>query len=129
LEQCHERITIPAHPQFGSLNLGQAVLLVCYELYMATLTEPRLMPKKLATATELERLYTRLHRVLKRVGFLHGSNPNRMMSYFRRFFARHGLRSSDVKIFLGVFRQIEWYCDRTAPASPPLPPTQPPVDA
>src|SRR6266545_4648851 len=33
LERCHELITIPSHPEFASLNLSQAVLLVCYELY------------------------------------------------------------------------------------------------
>lgn len=119
LQQCHELITIPAHPQFGSLNLAQAVLLVCYELYLASVAEPRPAPRKLATVTELERLYTRLQQLLHRVGFLHGSNPDRMMGYFRRFFARQGLRSRDVKILLGVLRQIEWYLDRPRSASDP----------
>jgi TrmH family RNA methyltransferase len=121
LQQCHELVTIPAHPVFGSLNLAQAVLLVSYELYLATMAEPRASPPKLATVAELERLYSRMQRVLQRVGFLHGSNPARMMGYFRRFFARQGLRSRDVKIFLGVFRQIEWYLDQftaTPPAAP-----------
>jgi tRNA/rRNA methyltransferase len=119
LQQCHELITIPAHPQFGSLNLAQAVLLVCYELYLATVAEPAPAPKKLATAAELERLYERLRQILTRVGFLHGSHPDRMMGYFRRFFARQGLGSRDVKIFLGVLRQIEWYMERRLAAPPP----------
>jgi tRNA/rRNA methyltransferase len=105
-------IYIPAHPTFGSLNLAQAVLLVCYELYIATASHPISALPALATAAELERLYTRMRAVLRRIGFLHGSNPDRMMGYFRRFFARHGLKSRDVKIFLGVFRQVEWYISR-----------------
>ena len=112
LGRCHELITIPAHPVFGSLNLAQAVLLVCYELYVATAAQSPYTPSKLATVAELERLYARMREVLRRIGFLHGSNPDRMMGYFRRFFARHGLKSRDVKIFLGVFRQIEWYIAR-----------------
>jgi tRNA/rRNA methyltransferase len=112
LAQCHELISIPAHPTFGSLNLAQAVLLVCYELYVPTTTQPLSTLPPLATAAELERLYTRMREVLRRTGFLHGSNPDRMLGYFRRFFARHGLQSRDVKIFLGVFRQIEWYISR-----------------
>ena len=112
LAQCHELIYIPAHPTFGSLNLAQAVLLVCYELYIASATQPLSAPPALATAAELERLYSRMRAVLRRIGFLHGSNPDRMMGYFRRFFARHGLKSRDVKIFLGVFRQVEWYISR-----------------
>jgi tRNA/rRNA methyltransferase len=114
LAQCHELINIPAHPTFGSLNLAQAVLLVCYELYVTTIAQPVSALPPLATAAELERLYTRMRAVLRRVGFLHGSNPDRMMGYFRRFFARHGLKSQDVKIFLGVFRQVEWYISRHA---------------
>jgi tRNA/rRNA methyltransferase len=112
LEQCHELVCIPAHPTFGSLNLAQAVLLVCYELYVTTTSQSLFIPPTLATVAELERLYHRVREVLRRIGFLHGSNPDRMMGYFRRFFAHYGLKSRDVKIFLGVFRQIEWYIDR-----------------
>jgi tRNA/rRNA methyltransferase len=112
LARCHELITIPAHPSFGSLNLAQAVLLVCYEIYVSAATQPLASPPMLATTAEVERLYTRMQEVLRHIGFLHGSNPDRMMGYFRRFFARVGLKSRDVNVFLGVFRQIEWYINR-----------------
>lgn len=121
LEYCHELLSIPTHPEFGSLNLAQAVLLVCYELYLATADQPRLPSPRLATTAELERLYTQMRDVLRRVEFLHGSNPERMMGYFRRFFTHQGVESRDVKIFLGVFRQIEWYMDRR-PAQGPTDP-------
>jgi tRNA/rRNA methyltransferase len=119
LAQCHELISIPAHPTFGSLNLAQAVLLVCYELYVTTATQPLSTLPTLATTAELERLYTHMREVLRRIGFLHGSSPDRMMGYFRRFFARYGLKSRDVKIFLGVFRQVEWYISRHVVEDPP----------
>jgi tRNA/rRNA methyltransferase len=120
LAQCHELISIPAHPTFGSLNLAQAVLLVCYELYVTTATQPLSTLPTLATTAELERLYTHMREVLRRIGFLHGSSPDRMMGYFRRFFARYGLKSRDVKIFLGVFRQVEWYISRHVVEDSPL---------
>jgi tRNA/rRNA methyltransferase len=120
LAQCHELISIPAHPTFGSLNLAQAVLLVCYELYVTTATQPLSTLPTLATTAELERLYAGMHEVLRRIGFLHGSSPDRMMGYFRRFFARYGLKSRDVKIFLGVFRQVEWYISRHVVEDSPL---------
>jgi tRNA/rRNA methyltransferase len=109
---CHELISIPAHPTFGSLNLAQAVLLVCYELYVHTTNQPLASAPKLATTDEVERLYSRMQEVLGRIGFLHGSSPEQIMGYFRRFFARQGLKSRDVRVFLGVFRQIEWYIKR-----------------
>jgi tRNA/rRNA methyltransferase len=120
---CHELITIPAHPVHGSLNLAQAVLLVCYELFVASANPSVSPPPRLASVQELERLYARMRAVLSHIGFLHGSHPDRMMGYFRRFFARQGLRSRDVKVFLGVFRQIEWYITRHLPqGSPSSPP-------
>ncbi len=119
LRCCHELITIPAHPEFGSLNLAQAVLLVCYELYLATMDLPSPPTPQLATTGELERLFAQLREVLLHVEFLHGSNPERMMGYFRRFFARRGMESRDVKVFLGVLRQIGWYLRRHATASAP----------
>jgi TrmH family RNA methyltransferase len=39
LDPCHALIAIPTHPGLSSLNLAQAVILVCYELYLASLTE------------------------------------------------------------------------------------------
>jgi hypothetical protein len=50
-----------------------------------------------------------------------------MMGYFRQFFARGNLRSRDVKIFLGVFRQIEWYLNRYSVQNDATPP--PPLKA
>jgi tRNA/rRNA methyltransferase len=119
LGQCHELITIPAHPVHGSLNLAQAVLLVSYELYVASAVPSPATSPRLASVEELERLHARLRQVLYRIGFLHGSHPDRMMGYFRRFFARQGLKSRDVKVFLGVFRQIEWYITHLLTKGPP----------
>jgi tRNA/rRNA methyltransferase len=39
LDPCHALISIPTHPGLSSLNLAQAVILLCYELYLASLAE------------------------------------------------------------------------------------------
>jgi tRNA/rRNA methyltransferase len=41
LDPCHALIQITTHPGLSSLNLAQAVLLVCYELYLTNLHESR----------------------------------------------------------------------------------------
>jgi len=35
LQYCHQLITIPASPAYPSLNLAQAVMICCYELFLA----------------------------------------------------------------------------------------------
>jgi len=42
LDPCHALISIPTHPGLSSLNLAQAVMLFCYELYLASLIEMRI---------------------------------------------------------------------------------------
>jgi TrmH family RNA methyltransferase len=42
LDPCHALISIPTHPGLSSLNLAQAVILLCYELYLASLQELRI---------------------------------------------------------------------------------------
>ena len=39
LDPCHALISIPTHPGLSSLNLAQAVILLSYELYLASLAE------------------------------------------------------------------------------------------
>lgn len=39
LLKCHYHLTIPANPDYSSLNLAMAVQLICYELRMAWLEE------------------------------------------------------------------------------------------
>ena len=47
-----------------------------------------------------------------KIGFLDSENPDHMLFAFRRILGRAGLEETDVRIFTGLFRQIEWYADR-----------------
>ncbi len=46
-----------------------------------------------------------------KIGFLDSENPEHMLLAFRRILGRAGLEDKDVRIFTGLFRQIEWYID------------------
>jgi tRNA/rRNA methyltransferase len=54
-------------------------------------------------------MYEKLKHALLRVGFLHRENPEHIMFAFRRILGRAGLEERDVRILLGMARQIEWY--------------------
>jgi tRNA/rRNA methyltransferase len=121
LRYCHRLISIPTDPTYTSLNVAQAVLLCCSEIFLAAQQEDVLSPRSLAVAEQQELMYEKLKHALLSIGFLHKDNPEHIMFAFRRIFGRAGLEERDVRIVLGLARQIEWYASRewktpTAPA-------------
>jgi tRNA/rRNA methyltransferase len=109
LRVCHRLMTIPTDTVYASLNLAQAVLLCCYEVFLAAQEEAPRESRSLAIAERQELMYEKLKQALLRVGFLHKENPEHIMFAFRRILGRAGLEERDVRILLGMARQIEWY--------------------
>ena len=112
LEHCQLLITIPTHPDYQSLNVAQAAVICLYELYLAALGPVEDGGIQRAPAEDIERLFDRIRTVLLKIGFLDSENPEHMLLAFRRILGRAGLEDKDVRIFTGLFRQIEWYTDQ-----------------
>ncbi len=110
LKHCQHLIAIDSSADYASLNLAQAVLLCCYELRRATplVTAVRAAAVP-ATAETTELLYERLRAALLRIGFLNPQNPDHIMLALRRLLGRAGLDDSEVRLLLGLARQIDWY--------------------
>jgi len=112
LRLCHAVVTIPTSREFTSLNLSHAVMILCYELFVASSGEARdtreLVPA-LARSQELEGMYGQIKLLLADIGFLNPENPDYWMMHLRRFFTRAGILSREVKIVRGICRQLEWY--------------------
>lgn len=110
LKRCQRLISIDTSPDYPSLNLAQAVLLCCYELRRATLAGVEAKsPLDPAPAADVEFLFERLQSAFLRIGFLNPQNPDHIMFALRRVFGRAVLEGADVRILLGLARQIEWY--------------------
>jgi len=109
LEHCQLLVTIPTHPDYPSLNVAQAAVICLYELYVASLTPAASDGIHRAEAEQIERLFDIMRNALLKIGFLDSENPEHMLLAFRRIFGRAGLEEKDVRIFTGMFRQIEWY--------------------
>ena len=109
---CDVLVTIPAHPDFLSFNLAQAVLLIGYELFRAAPESHREAEKlDLATAESREALFRHLDAVLHRVGFLREDNPGRILFTLRRLFGRTSLEEREVSVLRGILSQVEWALD------------------
>ena len=112
LRCCHALVTIPSS-DFSSLNLAQAVIILCYELFLAGRQEcPQPFVPKLANRRELDAMYEHLKEVFIKINFINPENPDFWMRSIRRFFSRIGLQARDVKVICGVCRQIDWYGEK-----------------
>jgi tRNA/rRNA methyltransferase len=112
LRFCHCVVTIPTSREFTSLNLSHAVMIMCYEIFIASTaaaTKTTETIPKLAISSELEGMYGQIKTLLADIGFLNPENPDYWMLHLRRFFSRAGLLSREVKIIRGICRQLTWY--------------------
>ena len=105
---CHELVNIPT-AGFSSLNLGQAVMVVCYELRRYNQPGGKTFVPRLANRHELDGMYAQLKDILVRISYLQPDNPDYFMNNLRHFGTRLKLRAKEVSIIRGICRQIDWY--------------------
>jgi tRNA/rRNA methyltransferase len=111
LRFCHAGVTIPTS-SFKSINLSHAVMILCYEIFVAREENGEKFTPRLATSAELECMYCQIKELLMKIGFLNPQNPDYWMMHVRRFFSRTKMRSQEVKIVRGICRQMEWYLNK-----------------
>jgi len=113
LKQCHRLITIPTAPEYASLNLAQAVMVVAYELRMAmSVASPaRSAVEPFASASEVDAMLDRMTSALIAIGFLPEANPDHVMFTLRAMLGRAGLYPRDVEILNGIARQMRWVAE------------------
>ena len=105
---CHQLVKVPT-ADFSSLNLAQAVMIICYEVFLANFKPQQKDIPRLADSQELELMYEKVKETLIKISFIHPSNPDHWMMNVRRFCSRIGLSKNEVNLLMGVCRQIEWY--------------------
>lgn len=103
---CHQLINIPTSEEYHSLNLAQAVQVICYELHLAMLTEqPGEQPPadwQPEPAERVEIYYQRLESTLSEIGFLNPDQPKRLMQRLRRLYQRARPDQNELNILNGI---------------------------
>ena len=102
-------VTVPINPEFGSLNLAQAVILLAYEWSkqsaLAQPTAKELEPP--APHGELEGLIQQLDEALVEKGYFHPpSRTQATRNTIRTIFTKTGWSSREVKAIRGIFRAL-----------------------
>ncbi len=101
---CQGLVTIPANPDYSSLNLAAAVQVLCYELRRAWLEQAGWPQPELEAASgdELEKFYGHLETALAELDFLNPGSPGKLMLKLRRLFSRTRLAREEVNILRGI---------------------------
>ncbi|MEY4378054.1 MAG: hypothetical protein RJB26_2604, partial [Pseudomonadota bacterium] len=122
LALCHALVQVPTNPDYSSLNLAQAVLLLAYELRMAAGAQPVLPDREtpLPPAEAVEHLYAHLDRVMQRAGFETHGNSAHVSRRLRRLLHRAIPDQQEVNLLRGFLSAVEAAVG-TVPALAPLP--------
>jgi tRNA/rRNA methyltransferase len=108
---CMRWAKIPTDPEWSSLNLAQAVQVMCYELRLATVdvgAPPAINDAgHPASHEDVEGLMGHLERAAIGSGFLDPAQPKRLMPRMRRLFSRARLEKEEVAILRGMLSAFE----------------------
>ena len=112
LDLCDRLLTVPADSTASSLNLAQAVLLICYELRMAALAaQPAALPRgrrhaPRASVAELQDLYGDIEQALGHIDFFKKRNPAAIMRTVRAAARRAHLDAREAKLFRAMAIEV-----------------------
>lgn len=116
LDLCDRLVTIPTDPKASSLNLAQAVLLVCYELRMAATTAaPLPRPRRTAppaSPVQLQEMFGDIEAALAAVDFFKKRNPAAILRTVRAAARRAGLDAREAKLFRAMAIEVVKHLDR-----------------
>lgn len=108
--RCHHLIHISTHADYTSINLAQAVAICLYELRSQWLCA--VMPgyhAELAPFAEQQQMFAQLRLALEEIHFLYGAKADALFHAVRHLLGRAQLTTMEVKVLLGLARQIRWY--------------------
>lgn len=106
IQRCHQLVHIDTNPEYGSLNIAQAVQLMAYELRMAALGSGGVGKPPVdwepVDAGQMEMFYAHLEQTLLDLGFLNPRQPKKLMMRLRRLFNRARPDQNEINILRGI---------------------------
>jgi tRNA/rRNA methyltransferase len=120
--RCHHLIHIPADEAYPALNLAQAVAICTYQLRRACQQAGPARVADVAPFAEQERMFEKLGAALAAIRFLRGTRDEALMHAVRHLIGRALPSPMEVKVLIGLARQMQWVVKRAdwdeGPASP-----------
>ena len=111
--KCHAVLSIPTAPDYGSLNLSQAVQVVAYEWRQALggFSAPARTPEPaLADARSVQGALAHWQEALEALGFLNPAAPKKLMPRLNQLLNRAALRDEEIHVLRGMAKAILERC-------------------
>jgi len=112
IQRCHQLVHIETNPEFGSLNLSQAVQLMAYELRMAVIGGAGSVQAPSdwvpVDAGQMEMFFVHLEQTLLDIGFMNPDQPKRLMARMRRLYNRARPDQNEINILRGILTASQW---------------------
>ncbi len=114
--RCHHLLHIPAAEDYAALNLAQAAAITLYEVRRAWLRRTSDIPlsqqEQPAPFADQERAFEQLRLALEEIHFLYGEKGPVLMHGLRHLIGRARPSAMEVRLLLGVARQIQYLSSR-----------------
>ena len=116
------QVTIPTSDEYPVMNLAQAVVVCLWELRRTWLSRQTAdqpsdatsrAAAEIASAEDQERLFAHLRQALTRIRYLRGGRANALFHGIRHLLARANPSPMEVRLLLGLARQMEYVAQRT----------------
>ena len=114
LQKCHFHVSIPANPDYSSLNLAMSVQVLSYEIRMSLLSAQEASIKldeqdinEYPKDEDIERFYQHLEQTLLQTGFINPHHPGQIMGRLRRLFTRARIEQQELNILRGILTSVD----------------------
>jgi len=107
--RCHVCLSIPANPEFGSLNIGAALQVIAYEwrLALGSFLLPGSTPHNApADAAQVAGMLAHLQESLEALGFLDPLAPKKLMPRLNQLFNRASVTQEEIHILRGIAKAV-----------------------
>lgn len=110
LEKCNRLLTIPGNPNYFSLNLANAVQIICYEIYAnfnSDLSRLKDNNIEMAKFEDNQGIITHLDSILNKIDFYKNRNQDRTIRNLQHIINKANLVRDEVDLLRGILGKIE----------------------
>lgn len=107
--RCHVCLSIPTNPDYGSLNLAQAVQLLSYDWRQALGgfdVAPRTRDTRLASVDMVQGALTHWEEALVRIGFLNPAVPRKLLPRLNQLCNRARMTEEEIHVLRGIAKSV-----------------------
>lgn len=106
LERCNRMVTIPGNPEYFSLNLAQAVQIICYELYSSFNSDISHLKNASIPATLADNagVLSHLDELLTQLNYYKHKNSERTLRRLQHIIYKAHLERHEIDLIRGILR-------------------------